>query len=122
MSGIGENKASAVPVKYRLANPSHIGKVDCDTSPAGDPGMTGLICPYAELYPGNYLAEYKEPCNWREVQDSVIDEYRKIYSMNSIFKSKEELMGTSEGRELLESIEIKVTNLLEHTVGNDAEI
>lgn len=122
VSGIGENKASAVPVKYRLANPSHIGKVDCDTSPAGDPGMTGLICPYAELYPGNYLAEYKEPCNWREIQDSVIDEYRKIYSMNSIFKSKEELMGTSEGRELLESIEIKVKNLLEHTVGNDAEI
>lgn len=122
VSGIGENKASAVPVKYRLANPSHIGKVDCDTSPAGDPGMTGLICPYADLYPGNYLAEYKEPCNWREVQDNIIDEYRKLYSMASIFQTKEELLGTSEGREMLYQILPKINNLVQFTVGNDVEI
>ncbi len=121
VSGIGENKASAVPVKYRLANPSHIGKVDCDTSPAGDPGMTGLVCPYADLYKGNYLAEYKEPCNWKEIQDSMIDEYRKIYSMESIFKSREELMGSDEGKELLEVLEGKVKNLVNNTVGNNAE-
>lgn len=121
VSGIGENKASAVPVKYRLANPSHIGKVDCDTSPAGDPGMTGLICPYAEIYPGNYLSEYKEPCNWREIQDNIIDEYRKLYSMASIFQTKEELLGTAEGKALLDEILPKINNLMQFTVGNDAE-
>ena len=121
-SGIGENKASAVPVKYRLANPSHIGKVDCDTSPAGDPGMTGLLCPYAKIYDGGYLGEYKEPCNWREIQDKIIDEYRKIYSISSIFKTKEELLGTQEGREFLETLLSKVNNLMPYTVGNDPEI
>ena len=121
-SGIGENKASAVPVKYRLANPSHIGKVDCDTSPAGDPGMTGLLCPYAKVYDGGYLGEYKEPCNWREIQDKIIDEYRKIYSISSIFKTKEELLGTQEGREFLETLLSKVNNLMPYTVGNDPEI
>lgn len=121
-SGIGENKASAVPVKYRLANPSHIGRVDCDTSPAGDPGMTGLLCPYAKIYDGGYLGEYKEPCNWREIQDKIIDEYRKIYSISSIFKTKEELLGTQEGREFLETLLNKVNNLMPYTVGNDPEI
>ena len=119
VSGIGENKASAVPVKYRLANPSHIGKVDCDTSPAGDPGMTGLICPYAEIGVGNYLAEYKEPCNWREVQEQMIDEYRHITSMKSVFQTREELLGTDSGRELLASLESAIKNLLQFTVGTD---
>lgn len=122
VSGIGENKASAVPIKYRLANPSHIGKVDCDTSPAGDPGMTGLICPYTQLYDGMYLGDYKEPCNWREEQDKVIDEYRKIYSIHSIYQTKEELLGTQKGREFLETILGKVNNLMPYTVANDPEI
>jgi hypothetical protein len=122
VSGIGENKASAVPVKYRLANVSHIGKVDCDTSPAGDPGMTGLICPYVDLNDGMYLGDYQEPCNWREEQDKVIDEYRKIYSISSIFKTKEEVLGTAEGKEFIDSILNKVNNLLPYTVGNDPEI
>ena len=119
VSGIGENKASAVPVKYRLANPSHIGKVDCDTSPAGDPGMTGLICPYADIGVGNYLGEFKEPCNWREVQESVMDDYRRITSMRSVFQTREELLGTKEGQELLAPIENIIKNLVQFTVGTD---
>lgn len=119
VSGIGENKASAVPVKYRLANPSHIGKVDCDTSPAGDPGMTGLLVPYAEIGVGNYLAEYKEPCSWKEVQEQMMDDYRRITSMVSVFQTKEELLGTKCGRELLEPLEEAIKQLLQFTVGTD---
>jgi hypothetical protein len=119
VSGIGENKASAVPVKYRLANPSHIGKVDCDTSPAGDPGMTGLICPYADIGTGNYLGEYKEPCTWREVQQEVIDDYRKITSIKSVFQTHEELLGTSQGIEYLKHLENVMHTIIGYTVAVD---
>lgn len=119
VSGIGENKASAVPVKYRLANPSHIGKVDCDTSPAGDPGMTGLICPYADIYHGNYLADFREPCSWKETQMSIIDEYRRLTSMKSVFVFKDELLGTQSGKELLEPLEDIIRRLSSIVVSTD---
>lgn len=121
-SGIGENKASAVPLKYKLANPSHIGKLDCDTSAAGDPGMTGLICPYMELGKGNYMAEYEEPCNWREVQAQMIDDYRHIVSMKSVFQTKQEIESTPEGQKMLgqlEQISGIIDRLMDFTVRTD---
>ena len=119
VSGIGENKASAVPVKYRLANPSHIGKVDCDTSPAGDPGMTGLVCPYADIGAGKYLGDYKEPCTWREVQQEIMDDYRKISSTKSVFMTHEEMLGTPQGRAALERFEQIIKGFIGYTVAVD---
>jgi len=119
VSGIGENKGNAVPVKYRLANPSHIGKVDCDTSPAGDPGMTGLICPYANLGEGNYLGDYREPCDWRTVQQSMMDEYRKLTSIRSLFI---EMTSDDNSKENFKQLEDAVNRLLPYTVGNDVYI
>lgn len=111
-SGIGDNKASAVPTKYKLANASHIGNVDCDTSSSTDPGMTGLICPYADIQDGGYFSNYKEPCNWREVQDSLIRDYRSIYSTKSIFKTRAELLGTKQGIEYIDFIERAARKLI----------
>lgn len=115
-SGIGENKNNAIPVKYRLANPSHIGKVDCDTSPAGDPGMTGLICPYADIHKGNYLSEYKEPCSWRDIQTNMMDEYRKLTSYKSLFV---EMSYDNNTINSINHIESAVNRLLPYTVGTD---
>lgn len=119
-SGIGENKTSAVPVKYRLVDVSHAGKVDCDTSPAGDPGMTCLVCPYAELEPGGYLGKYQEPNNWRELQDQVIDDYRKISSEVSIFRLKDEILGTNEWPFYQEILD-KAKKLLPHIMVDPIE-
>ena len=120
LSGIGENKNNAIPIKYRLTNVSHIGKVDCDTSPAGDPGMTGLVCPYADIHEGMYLGEFKEPCTWREVQASLMDEYRKLTSYNSLFRFKVELLNGSQNEaSAMNHIDNAVANLLPYTVGTD---
>jgi hypothetical protein len=118
-SGIGENKNNAIPVKYRLANASHIGKVDCDTSPAGDPGMTGLICPYADIHQGNYLGDYKEPCSWREVQTNVMEEYRKLTSYKALFT---QMGNDSNAANNISHIEQAVNRLLPYTVGTDVYI
>jgi hypothetical protein len=118
-SGIGENKNNAIPVKYRLANASHIGKVDCDTSPAGDPGMTGLIGPYADIHQGNYLGDYKEPCSWREVQTNVMEEYRKLTSYKALFT---QMGNDSNAANNISHIEQAVNRLLPYTVGTDVYI
>ena len=68
-----------------------------------------------------YLSDYKEPCNWRETQDKLIDEYRKVYSMASIFQTKEELLGTDYGREMLDTIIGKLNKLMDYTIKTDPE-
>lgn len=123
VSGIGENKASAVPLDCKLCNASHIGKVDCDTSPAGDPGMTFMICPdFRTFGEGQYMSNFKEPCSWREIQQALIDDYRRIMSVKSVFATREELMGTTEGSQILsqlDSISTMISNLLPYTVGTN---
>ena len=109
-SGIGENKASAVPVEYRLTNPSHISRIDCDTSSAGDPGMTGLICPYTQIQPGGYFTDYQEPNNWREAHDNLINNYKSLKALQqtkstSLFKTREELLCTKEGSEYVKMLD-----------------
>lgn len=99
LSGIGENKSSAVPNNYRLANATHLGKVDCDTS-VSDPGMTGLLCPYADIYEGGYLSDYNEPCNWREISNNLKDNYKKAIGAMNLFQAKQQLLGTDESKNI----------------------
>lgn len=120
-SGIGENKASAIPTKYRLVHQSQFGKVDCDTSPAGDPGMTCLLCPYLELEPGMYLGKYKEPNSWREEQAKVIEEFRKLTSKASLFHTPDELVNRPKEYAYIKEIMEKANNLMPYIM-DDREV
>lgn len=62
ISGLGEEGGKVMPV-YRFVDPSHIGILDLDTSGASDPGMTGMLCPMADIH-NNSFTEYEEPNNW----------------------------------------------------------
>ena len=67
ISGLGEDGASIQPI-YRYVDPSHIGILDMDASSASDPGMSGMLCPMANLYgPDRSFSEYKEPNEWRDL-------------------------------------------------------
>ena len=75
ISGIGE-KPNAISDAYRSVHPSHIGKIDVDSSSNSDPGVSGTICPYVNLYDWHF-SEYQEPSTWEESSSSLLELYRK---------------------------------------------
>lgn len=78
IAGIGE-KSNAVSDAYRSIQPSHLGRVDIDSSSNSDPGVSGTICPYVELHDGHF-DEYEEPSTWRDDIARLIDTYKAIDS------------------------------------------
>lgn len=93
IAGIGEKKTSAVPNSYRYVKASHIGRVDKDSSSNSDPGMSGTLCPYVELYEGGTFSDFKEPNTWNRVIDNMMETYRKTNNLREIFVAEEELLG-----------------------------
>lgn len=111
ISGIGE-KSNAISGAYRSIHPSHLGRVDIDSSSNSDPGISGTICPLATLYDGHFT-EYEEPSTWRESVNQVMDALRAAKSKQTMYHLIEEAGGAKQtNNELLhESIEA-MRNLL----------
>lgn len=76
ISGIGE-KSNAISNAYRSIHPSHLGRVDVDSSSNSDPGISGTLCPLATLY-DKHFTEYTEPSTWETDLAKVIDIYNKM--------------------------------------------
>lgn len=80
VSGLGERKGSSVPDMYKYVHPSHLGRVDVDTSSAGDPGMTGIICPMAEIDNRSFAdGDWQEPNNWEEDFQELMSRYSETH-------------------------------------------
>lgn len=75
ISGLGEDGSSVQPI-YRYVDPSHVGILDLDTSSGSDPGMSGMICPMAQVY-NNSFSEYEEPNTWKELYQPLRDQYKE---------------------------------------------
>ena len=110
IAGIGEKKSSAVPNNYRYVKASHIGRVDKDSSSNSDPGMSGTICPYVDLYDGGYLSDYREPSSWKQVISNMVETYRKANNMKQLFIAKESILETSNS-EKAERIEANIDQI-----------
>lgn len=78
IAGIGE-KSNAISDAYRSVHPSHLSRVDIDSSSNSDPGVSGTICPYAELHDWHFDA-YEEPSTWESDISKIIDTYRSMQS------------------------------------------
>lgn len=119
LSGLGEQKNSTVPDAYKYVHPSHLGRVDVDTSSAGDPGMTGIICPMAQIEQNSFAdGDYMEPNDWDKNFDDLIKQYvqstRKIQLVE--FQQNMGIISKSESSILLDQLEedIKCTkNILQ---------
>lgn len=91
ISGLGDQgSGSAVPLIYRSVHPSHLGKVDLDSSSNSDPGLSGLICPMAKIYNGNF-SEYSEPNEWPMTYNQLMSELHDLYGMNQAIEMKKRL-------------------------------
>ena len=96
ISGLGENGTS-IQGNYRYVDVSHVGILDLDTSSVSDPGMSGIICPMAELH-GNSFTEYEEPNYWyqdyypyhQEWHNRYPGELKKPVYFDPDFKSEED--------------------------------
>jgi len=69
---LGEHSSNAVNIKYRGVHPSHVGRLDINTSGSSDPGMGGVFTPFMENF-GMYFDDTPEPDNW-------LTNYKKLYA------------------------------------------
>ena len=87
ISGIGEKSKSAVPDTFRAVYASHLDRVDVTASSNSDPGMSGVICPLADIYNGSF-SDYEEPNSWDDNFNATIEEYRKLKGKKEMFDIK----------------------------------
>lgn len=93
ISGIGDNnKGKSVPDTYRMIHPSHIGRIDLDTSSASDPGMTGILCPHVDLYNNMMFSDAKEPDEWEKEFSELMDNFKKINSLKEVMQIEKKVL------------------------------
>lgn len=84
IGGIGEKSAKAIPDSFKAVNPSHIGRIDLNTSSASDPGMTGIICPLAKMYDHGFFSDYQEPNTWDRRFNDIKEKYMDEIGRNEV--------------------------------------
>ena len=105
ISGLGENSNQSIPDIYRSIHPSHIGRVDLDSSSDGNPGITGTICPYANVYDG-FFDEYQEPNEWEKEFFETMEEYKKAMKLKDALIFEEKILGKDKTEEIAVTSEI----------------
>lgn len=92
VSGVGDGNTASIPVNYRQVHPTHLGRLDLDSSTANDPGLSGMLCPMAPIH-DNFFSDYREPNNWRAEVDQVLNQYAQLEGL----KQALEYQGTING-------------------------
>lgn len=91
ISGLGDQGAgTAIPIAYRSVHPSHLGRVDLDSSSASDPGLSGTLCPMADIHDGSF-SEYEEPNSWKDEYDSLISRFMNLVGKSEAITFKKKL-------------------------------
>lgn len=76
ISGLGEQKGTTIPDSYRHIPVQSLGRLDPDASSATDPGLTGIICPMAEITNSSFAEkDYMEPNSWEDDFDNLLKQY-----------------------------------------------
>lgn len=120
VSGLGENSNQSIPQIYRSIHPSHLGHIDLDSSSDGNPGMTGTICPFVELYDG-FFTDYQEPNFWEEEFHNMVSEYEKLKGMEQALIFEEKVLNKNVDSSLKSIKEIynSMEQLIEPIIFND---
>lgn len=90
ISGLGDQgntrkktktRKAAIPIGFKLVQPSQIGITDMDTSSPGDPGVSGMMCPMCNMNEDGSFVDYEEPNDWRENFAQLAEEYQRLTGM-----------------------------------------
>ena len=108
VSGLGEGSNQSIPDIYRSIHPSHIGRVDLDSSSDGNPGITGTICPYAPNYDG-FFQEYQEPNMWEQEFLQTMDEYKKALNLKDALIFEQKVLNVDKSSEIEVTSEVIAT-------------
>lgn len=104
ISGIGEEDSNSIPDSIRFVHTSHVGRIDLDSSSDNNPGITGMISPFAQLDHG-YFSDKGEPDSWEERYQDLFEEYKKSEGLREIFDAKDKLLNINDDAEKLQSAE-----------------
>lgn len=85
--GIGEKNKASVPDSFRAVHISHLDRIDVTASSNSDPGMSGVICPMADVHNGSF-GDYEEPHSWEDKFNSVVEDYRRLQGKKDLFTIK----------------------------------
>ena len=99
VSGLGEGSSNSIPDIYRAVNPSHIGRVDLDSSSSTDPGITGTICPLVQLH-NNSFSEFEEPNYWETEFDQLMKDYKATVGLKEVAIFKKDILNIDTSEEL----------------------
>lgn len=103
ISGLGDQGASskkkkkqksrkaAVPLGFKLVQPTQIGITDMDTSSPGDPGVSGMMCPMCNVNSDGSFVDYEEPNSWREDFAELLDNYKSLVGMQEAITLRKKL-------------------------------
>lgn len=100
IAGLGEKDNKSIPDICRYIHPSHIGKLDLDNSSDTNPGITGTICPFTDIYDG-YFTDYQEPNSWEEKFLQTLDAYNRASGIVETNEFKKELGKLNEETEVV---------------------
>lgn len=81
-----------MPLIYKNTHPSHVGRIDMDSSSKTDPGVSGILAPLGDTYDGFFSNEV-EPVTWEEEFNQFIKEVDKLYNLQNVLIAKQELIG-----------------------------
>lgn len=99
VSGLGEGSNQSIPDIYRSIHPSHIGRVDLDSSSDGNPGITGTLCPYTPTYDG-FFEDYHEPNSWESEFLQTMEEYKKANNLRDALIFEQNVLGKDKSEEI----------------------
>lgn len=107
ISGIG-GKSNSIKTETRYIHPSHLGRLDIDSSNNTDPGVSGILSPYAELTDEGYFDGISEPNTFRESYIQLINDWKEVKGKKELNDMKK-MLGEFQGEEYEKFIDEIIT-------------
>ena len=95
LPGLGEKdkKRSSLPTPFKQMHPSHMGRIDPNSSPKSSPG-SGTLTPFCEFYGGssNSFSNFKEEVTYEKEYQRLINKYKKSHGIKNVLSIRKQFM------------------------------